>query len=106
MQRCTGKLSCTLRTLHALAIITIFPIITHGQSVSGDLIGTIAYQQGAVIPNAKVSATNVESGVTGITTTNSAGRYRFPNLLVGNSDINVAAPNFKTATLQAVLIEL
>ena len=104
MQRSTGKLSGTIRTLLALALI--FPIITHGQSVSGDLIGTIADQQGAVIPNAKVSATNVETGVTATTTTNSAGSYRFPNLLVGKYDINVAAPNFKTASLKAFLIEL
>ncbi|PYY19389.1 MAG: TonB-dependent receptor, partial [Acidobacteria bacterium] len=106
MQRSTGKLSGTLRTLLALALITILPVLTHGQSVSGDLIGTIADQQGAVIPNAKVSATNVETGVTATTTTNSAGSYRFPNLLVGKYDINVAAPNFKTASLKAFLIEL
>src|SRR5690242_18020297 len=106
MQRSTGKLSGTVRTLLALALITILPVLTHAQSVSGDLIGTVADQQGAVIPNAKVSAANVETGVIATTMTNSAGSFRFPNLLVGRYDISVAASNFKTASLKAFSIEL
>ena len=107
MQPGTGKLR---RGLSALLMLTLVAVLlaplAYGQSVSGDLIGTVADQQGAVVPNAKVSATNVDTALTQVTTTNGAGSYRFANLPVGRYDITVVATNFKTASLKAYPIDL
>src|SRR5438270_12742438 len=106
MQPGTGKLR---RGLSALLMLTLVAVLlaplAYGQSVSGDLIGTVADQQGAVVPNAKVSATNVDTALTQVTTTNGAGSYRFAHLPVGRYDLTGVATNFKTGRRMSEPIE-
>jgi Carboxypeptidase regulatory-like domain len=96
--------------LHILAIILIAiglcPVAAFGQAISGDLVGTVYDVSGAVVPNAKVTATNEATNSKSTTTSNASGEYRFGNLLVGKYAITVSATGFGTATLTAVPVEL
>ncbi len=65
---------------------------------AGTLTGIIQDQAGAVIANAKVSARNLETNQTRSTTTDSAGRYSFPELRVGSFELTVEQTGFKTET--------
>ena len=51
------------------------------QVAGATLSGTIADAQGAAVPNAKVSVTNIATGVAASATTNSVGAYTVPNLM-------------------------
>src|SRR5947209_9836093 len=90
--------TCTMLVLTA--------VFTFGQAVSGDLVGTITDQAGAVIPNAAVTATNIATGVKTTTRSNTSGEYRFGNLPVGLYDIGASSSGFATAVVHKFDVEL
>ena len=53
------------------------------QIISGDVVGTVYDKTGAVVPNVKISLTNVATGVKREATSSANGEYRFSNLPVG-----------------------
>ena len=46
-----------------------------GQAVYGSIIGTVTDSSGAAVPNAKVTITNVDKGVSVTTASNESGNY-------------------------------
>ena len=61
------------------------------------LNGAVTDQSGAAVPNAKVTATSQQTGLSRSTVTNDAGLYSFPQLPVGTYDLSVEANGFKTS---------
>ena len=76
------------------------------QTNQGAIAGNVLDASGAVVPNAKIVATNTTTGATYETVSTSAGAYRFPNLTVGPYDLTVTASGFKVATLHGVIVEV
>jgi hypothetical protein len=76
------------------------------QIISGDLVGTVLDKTGAVVPGARVEATNSETGVKYETKANEGGEYRFNNLPVGTYSVSGSTPNFATTTINNFKIEL
>lgn len=76
------------------------------QLTSGDVVGTVLDSTGAVVPNARVEASAVATGVKTVNATGFTGKYRFSNLAVGKYDITVNAPGFTPAILKNVAVEL
>jgi hypothetical protein len=64
-------------------------------AVGGSISGTVKDHTGAVVPKATVTATNTDTGVQQVLTTNATGAYSFPSLPVGHYDINIANAGFK-----------
>ncbi len=58
------------------------------------LEGTVADASGAVVPNAAVTLTNRDTGITLNASTDSSGYFRFPVIPVGTYDLNVSQPGF------------
>jgi hypothetical protein len=60
-----------------LAVLVLFPglIISGWAGVGGRVSGTVKDASGAVVPNANVTATNVDTGVHATATTNGSGFY-------------------------------
>ncbi len=56
------------------------------------ITGTVTDPQGAVVPNAKVTLTNLEKGTVRTTQTDSTGNYQLPSLPVGKYDLAIEAP--------------
>ena len=97
------------RFMQALALLTItalFSLASFAQSTSGNLVGTVLDASGAAVPNATVTALNVDTGVKAASKSNQNGEYRFSNLAVGTYDITSSAAGFSGASLKGVLIEL
>ncbi|HKW34419.1 MAG TPA: TonB-dependent receptor [Candidatus Acidoferrum sp.] len=67
-----------------------------GQGTTGTLRGQVLDPAGAVVPNAEVTVTNQETGVSVKVTTTSAGTYALPSLIPGLYKINVEAKGFKS----------
>lgn len=65
------------------------------QDPRGTIVGQITDTTGAVVPNAKVSATNLATNVTVGTTSNSDGNYELPYLLPGTYRLGAEQTGFE-----------
>ena len=66
------------------------------QVAGGTISGTVTDANGSVITDAKITITNVETGIGRSAATNEVGRYIAPNLLPGHYDVKFAMSGFKT----------
>jgi outer membrane receptor protein involved in Fe transport len=78
-----------------LGFVLIFSMPVVAQRITGTLRGQILDPSGAAVPDAQVTATNQETGVSVKIATTSAGTYSFPSLIPGVYKIEVAAKGFK-----------
>ena len=76
------------------------------QIISANLVGTILDKTGAVVPGARVDATNADTGVKYETKANESGEYRFNNLPVGTYNVSASAANFATTNVNGFVLEL
>jgi hypothetical protein len=67
------------------------------QQSTGSIVGHVTDQSGAAVKNATVAAKDVERGTTLTSETNDEGAFDFPNVPVGNYEVNVTAQGFQTA---------
>jgi hypothetical protein len=86
--------------LCALLAISGTPIFA--QAVTGTVVGTVTDSSGAVVANAKVTLTEVNTQVTRNAQTNNSGNYTFPNLPEGTYSVNVEAPGFQKEVRQNI----
>ena len=77
-----------------------------GQGTDSVIVGTVTDPAGALVPNAKITATNKDTNVKYETVSNSAGEYRFNNIPVGRYDVSATAQGFAPATVGDVQLEL
>ena len=79
-----------------LPMILLWASFLFGQAVNfAQIQGRVMDPTGATIPDAKVSATNVDTGLVRSSVSNSDGAYSLPNLPVGHYKLDVVAVGFK-----------
>jgi outer membrane receptor protein involved in Fe transport len=77
-----------------LLVLSAFPLL--GQNTNtGEIKGAVTDPSGAVLANARVTITNVETGVVNKVSTNKNGIYDVPSLLPGEYTITISAAGFK-----------
>lgn len=82
-----------------LVAFLILPVGLIAQEASGRIVGVVADPSGSVIPRAKVTVTNVATGVTSETTTGDDGSYQVLLLPAGSYKVSAEATGFrKTVT--------
>jgi hypothetical protein len=62
---------------------------------TANIQGVVADSSGAMVQNASVTATNTATQVKHTAKTDSSGLYSFPNIAIGNYNVDVAATGFK-----------
>jgi hypothetical protein len=90
----------TLSVLAAWLLWTVRPAC--GQAVRGTLLGTVTDSTGAAVPNARVTITEVNTGIRRSTQTNESGNYVFPALDPGLYRVAVEQTGFRTAVKDGV----
>ena len=65
-------------------------------SITGSISGIVTDPSGSVVPGASVTATNTDTGVQATVQTDGSGFYSFPNLSIGNYDVDVTQAGFKS----------
>jgi hypothetical protein len=81
-----------------LAIGIVFLVgtaISRAQQTTGTLVGTVQDAQGAVVQNASVTVTNIDTGIKHVAVSNEQGEYRVNYLQVGNYEVAIQVKGFK-----------
>ena len=89
----TRRFACCLTLVLLLATASSYAQFT------GGVQGTVQDQKGAIVPQAKIALTNVETGVTESALSNSTGVYRFVSLAPGNYTVSTTVQGFATASV-------
>jgi len=85
-----------------LIFVACFSAIVLGQAVNATLLGTVTDKSGAVVPDAKVTVTEIKTNIRHVGTTNASGTYEFPNLPPGVYRVDIEQPGFKKASTPSV----
>ncbi len=96
------RVLCTLLT----CFIVTFSHLAFGQATTGELVGTIYDQTGAVVPGALVAANNLATGASTSAISTTSGQYRIPNLPAGSYKLAVTAAGFTKTELTNLAVEL
>ena len=95
---------------HRLTIATMLVLVlgwgsaAYAQSDRGSITGTVKDPSGAVVKDAKVTATNVQTNESRETVTGGEGSFTFPQLQAAAYQVKVEASGFKTATVNDVKV--
>src|SRR5674476_1462319 len=94
-----------LRTICALcALLLLTAGLGYSQAVNATLLGTVTDSSGAVVPNAKVTVTEVNTGVNRSGQTNESGNYTFPDMAPGQYTVTVEVSGFKKETRKDIAL--
>jgi len=88
-----------------IAGLVAVPVVAQS-AASATITGTVVDPQGAVIPGAQVTATNVATGVGRTVTTTSAGNYAIPNLPPGTYTVKVSAKGFSEGETKNIVLNV
>ncbi len=88
------------------ALLLVFGIGTGrlNAQATAAISGTITDTSGAAMADAQVQARNTGTDITSSTTTDSQGRFRFPDLLIGNYDLIAQKMGFQTVTRRGITL--
>ena len=94
------------RLIIAASVLLGLLLTANAFAQDASLGGTVSDPTGAVIPGAKVTATNEATGVVSTSVTNSAGVYRFPSLLFGSYTVKAEQTGFQAKDFTRVHLEV
>lgn len=82
------------------------PLAAAAQTYRGTILGTVTDTTGAVVPGAKVTVRNVDTGLVRETETASEGSYLVPELPIGTYTVTVEKAGFQTSVTTGVRVEV
>ncbi len=82
------------------------PLRGGAQEVTATINGTITDPSGRVVPNAQVTATDLDRGTVWPVRTDAAGFYSLTSLPVGRYEVRVTAPGFRVAADSPIELQL
>jgi Carboxypeptidase regulatory-like domain len=90
--------------LFVMALLIACVSSSDAQQITGSITGTVKDAQSALVTNADITATNVATGFTRSTKTDSDGVYNIQYLPVGGYTVTVTAPGFEKFLQQNLVI--
>ncbi len=94
-----------LYTVALFAAMMAAPAVS-GQTIDGDVVGSVFDTTKATVSNANVWLQNVATSVKSSAMTGADGTYRFSNVPVGDYIVTVEAPGFAVSQITGVRVEL
>jgi hypothetical protein len=85
-----------MKRISQIAALLLSASAVYGQTVLATVTGTITDPAGAVVASASVSLKNVETGQSYTAASSDAGNYTVPQVPLGDYNLTVAVPGFKT----------
>jgi Carboxypeptidase regulatory-like domain/TonB dependent receptor len=99
-----GKYSSIFIVLLALFAGNLYQTKAQSQALNGQIEGTVTDQNGATVPNASITVTNIETGTERQITTDADGFYRAPLLPLGTYRVTVESATFKKLIREGITI--
>jgi hypothetical protein len=90
------------RYVLVLFVLSLSSSSLFGQAVNATLLGTITDSTGATVAGARVTATEVTTGLIHESVTNESGNFTFPDMQPGKYSITAEAKGFKKETHQNI----
>ena len=88
-----------------VAAVSLSAVTSPAQVLYGSIVGNVTDPNGAVVPEAPVTAVNQGTGVTSTAVTNNTGSYSFVALQPGTYAIKVSMRGFKTLERRNLVVE-
>jgi len=85
-------------------LLFVFEMAAFAQAVTGTVLGTVTDASGAVVATAKVTLTEVNTGVSRTSETNTSGNFTFPEIPEGAYSVTVEAAGFKKEVQQNISV--
>ena len=95
-----------LKAWGVFVLVLAFSLVAVAQTYEGRILGTVTDKLGGVVKDAKITITNVDTGVSRGLVTNEAGDYVAPSLPPGMYKITVEATGFKKVERLGVRLEV
>ena len=92
------------RAVTLLVLCVALSVCAWAQGSSATLLGTVADTSGAAIPAAAVEAKNVGTGVTQTVTADDQGRFRIPDINIGDYEVQASKAGFQTVVRKGVTL--
>src|SRR5438309_4337270 len=86
------------------ALLLLFA--AQGLCQEATIVGTVTDPSGAAVANAKVTLTNVDTGVSKAYTTNDSGQYTAVDIHIGRYTVRVEMSGFKTAERKDLMLQV
>jgi hypothetical protein len=90
--------------LGVMALVLTCATGVRAQFQTGTILGTATDSSGAALVGAKVTATNTATNISQSTVADSAGRYRIPDLPVGNYSVQASQSGFQTVVHSGITL--
>src|SRR5262245_42220457 len=98
------KILSTIGIYLFASLLVLLPAGVNAQGTNGVISGTVTDPSGAALPGATVQVKNVGTGVVRTVITNEVGRYRVPDLLVGQYEVRATLTGFQTVVENAIQV--
>jgi hypothetical protein len=85
-------------------LLLVLPAAAYSQTTFASITGTVTDPQGAVVPGATVSATNVLTNITTTAKSNEAGNYTIAQLKEGTYTVKCEITGFKSFVVEGVAL--
>jgi Carboxypeptidase regulatory-like domain len=85
-------------------LLLLLPVPLWAQSFNSSISGTVTDPTGAVVPDASLTLTAVDTKKVSTAKTDPEGRYSFPNLQAGNYELKVSASGFRDFVQRGISI--
>jgi Carboxypeptidase regulatory-like domain len=100
-----------VRTVRSVALLGLFTFLlviftTSAFAQEATILGTVTDPSGAAVPNASITITNNDTGVTRTLPTNGDGQYVAPDLHIGHYTVKASASGFKVAEQSAITLNV
>ncbi len=91
--------------LPTILAITVLPFAADAQVLYGSLTGNVTDPSGGAVPNAKIEALNVSTGIAKRSSTDDRGVFLLPDLQAGIYKVTITAPSFGTSIHSGVQVQ-
>src|ERR1700758_4427573 len=90
----------------AMLLLLLTSPYSSAQTDQGAITGVVQDSTGAVIPNAQVTATNIDTGLALETRSNNSGVFVFSPLKIGNYTVSASSTGFQTVSHENLHLDI
>jgi len=83
-------------------VVTLHFSLAWAQTTTGSISGTVTDETGGVLPGVDIVLTNTDTGASRTVISDDEGRYRGPNLTLGNYEVEAALAGFQTSVRSGI----